>query len=418
VTAPRINLLLNNPFVTDSRSWKIAHSMAGAGWRVTVIARRGEGLPARDERDGVTVLRVDQPAPGWLPSPGLPGGETELRDAPSNRASRLVRETAGRGSQAVRFVVLARAWSAAVSREAPDADAWQAEGLVTLPLAVALARRRGGLAVYDSRDIGVDSSRFARLPGPWRRLLGWRERRWVRDCDALITVSEPYAEVLAHTLGRTVDAIVRNCPVRWTPPDPPIRILHEQLGLDPADRVILYLGQVAPGRGIEHLIEAIGLVERAVLVVAGFGPSYEACRRLAAVSPQADRIHFLPGVPPGEIPSLTAAADVAAVPIQPTTLNHRLTTPTKLFDALGAGTPVVATDLPGMAPVVRETGCGELFAPGSAADLARAIRAVVDASPERRAELRAACLRAARDRYNWEAQAQILIDLYRRLGLA
>jgi len=40
VTAPRINLLLNNPFVTDSRSWKIAHSMAGAGWQVTVIAIR------------------------------------------------------------------------------------------------------------------------------------------------------------------------------------------------------------------------------------------------------------------------------------------------------------------------------------------------------------------------------------------
>jgi glycosyltransferase involved in cell wall biosynthesis len=417
VTAPRINLLLNNPFVTDSRSWKIAHSMAGAGWQVTVIGRRGEGLPAREEREGVTVLRVDQPAPGWLPSPRLPGGEAELEGRAPGRLTRLARETGGRAIQALRFGVLARAWSAAVSRQAPDADAWQAEGLITLPLALALARRRGGLAVYDSRDIGVESSRFARLPGAWRRLLGWRERRWAHGCDAVITVSEPYAEVLAADLGRTVDAIVRNCPMRWTPPDPPPRILHEQLALDPSDRVVLYLGQVAPGRGVEELIEAIGLVDRAVLVVAGFGPSYEQCRAIAATAPHADRIHFLPGVPPGEIPSLTASADVAAVPIQPTTLNHRLTTPTKLFDAIGAGTPVVATDLPGMAPIVRETGCGELFEPESAADLGRAIRAILEAPPDRRRQLRDNCLRAADERYNWETQAEVLLDLYRGLGL-
>ena len=46
------------------------------------------------------------------------------------------------------------------------------------------------------------------------------------------------------------------------------------------------------------------------------------------------------------------------MPIQPTTLNHRLTTPNKLFEAMAAGVPVVASDLPGMATIVRETGCG------------------------------------------------------------
>jgi glycosyltransferase involved in cell wall biosynthesis len=417
VTVPRINVLINNPFVTDSRAWKLAHWLTRAGWRVTVLARAGEGLPSRDDDEGFEVIRIEQPAPRWLPSPGLPGSDGGRPDGPVHGPIRVVRETAGRGLQALRFGLLARSWATAVGRAAPDADIWQAEGLVTLPLALALGRRRGGRVVYDSRDISVESSRFARLPGPWRRLLAWRERRWARSADALVTVSEPYAAHLEAALGRPVDAIVRNCPPRWTPPDVPPRVLHEQLGLDPDDRVVLYLGQVAPGRGIEQLIAAIGLVERAVLVVAGFGPDYERCRTLAAGQPHADRIHFLPGVPPGEIPSLNAAADVAAVPIQPTTLNHRLTTPTKLFDAIGAGTPVVATDLPGMAPVIRATGCGVLCEPSSPVDLARAIRDVVDASPERRRQFRAACLRAADETYNWETQVDRLLELYRRLGV-
>src|SRR4029077_16246732 len=96
------------------------------------------------------------------------------------------------------------------------------------------------------------------------------------------------------------------------------------------------------------------------------------------------RIRCLAPVPPDELPRLTAAADVALMPIQPSTLNHRLTTPTRLFDALGAGLPVVASDLPGMAEIVRETGCGVLCDPTSPADIARAVREVLDAPDDRR----------------------------------
>ena len=98
----------------------------------------------------------------------------------------------------------------------------------------------------------------------------------------------------------------------------------------------------------------------AVLVLLGYGDLAEIEPRLrpprrptpAGVS------MLLPAVPPSELLDWVASADVVAMPIQPTTLNHRLTTPNKLFEAMAAGVPVVASDLPGMAPIVRETGCG------------------------------------------------------------
>ena len=93
------------------------------------------------------------------------------------------------------------------------------------------------------------------------------------------------------------------------------------------------------------------------------------------------------------------------MPIQPSTLNHRLTTPNKLFEAMAAGVPVVASDLPGMADIVRETGCGPAVRP----DRTRGDRGAIRVAP-RRARRRAVdvyagrALAAAHGRYNWEAQ--------------
>jgi hypothetical protein len=206
-----------------------------------------------------------------------------------------------------------------------------------------------------------------------------------------------------------------NCPVRWDPPDPRPRLLHEALGLEPDTRVVLYLGQVAAGRGVEELVEAIGLVDRTALVVAGMGTTYDAVRAAAEVGPNRDRVHFLPAVPAAEIPLVVASADVAAMPIQPTSPNNRMSTPTKLFDAIGAGTPVVASNLPAIASIVEASGCGVLCDPTDPADIARAIREIVDAPAERRAAYRDACLAAARGEWSWEHQVERLLRLYARL---
>ena len=120
-------------------------------------------------------------------------------------------------------------------------------------------------------------------------------------------------------------------------------------------------------------------------------------------------------MPPDELLDWVAAADVVAMPIQPSTLNHRLTTPNKLFEAMAVGVPVVASDLPGMSAIVRETGCGLLCDPTDPASIAGAIRAIVDATDAERAVYSKRALAAADAIYNWEVQAEVLLAEYGRL---
>ena len=83
---------------------------------------------------------------------------------------------------------------------------------------------------------------------------------------------------------------------------------------------------------------------------------------------------------------------------------------------MGAGVPVVASDLPGMAEIVRETGIGVLVDPTAPSAIAEGIRTILDATPERLADYRAACLAAARGPYAWERGVERLLALYRSLG--
>lgn len=419
---PRVALLLGNDAAHNSRSLRMAATLVEAGCAVVIVARRAPGLADHELRTGYEIVRIDAPRPRWLPAPGLPASESRVgvirrASVPVRRLGAIAREGPGRALQAIRYLVAARLWAGAIEDAIGPADAWQADGLVMLPVALHLRSRLGGRAIYDALEIHVQSGRFARLPGPWRTLLAGRERTWARAADGVVTVSRPYADVLLRRLG-VEPVIVMNCPpAPAAPAGAPPRRFHAMLGL-PADApVVLYHGYLFPNRGIERLFDAIAFLSRAHLVVMGFGAQFETYRSMAAGLPHADRVHVIPGVPPGELLGWVASADVAAMPIQGDTLNHRLTTPNKLFEAMAAGVPVVASDLPGMAPIVRETGAGLLCNPADPADIARAIGIILDATPQERAAYRDRALAAARETYNWQRQAVAYLGTYERLGL-
>jgi glycosyltransferase involved in cell wall biosynthesis len=463
----RLVLVLPTDARFDSRTYRIASTLAGRGHGVTVLARAGRNLPVDDEHPaGYRIVRVPVSAIDGLPLPafarrvvaaawrrrrpstnngGTPASDiggadatradvtgADVRDAAWVLGAGPTSAPAGPGPAGAAVLVVRRAIAGAVRMTAifltvrsqartlrrvdPGADLYHAMGYMGIPVALDLARRNtGARVIYDARDIYVDANNLARLPGPVRVLLGQFERGWARRADRVITVNRPYAEVMAARWHVPLPAIVLNCAYRRRPAGPAPRRFHERLGLAPSTRVVLYQGGWSPHRGIEQLLEAIVLVDDAVLVLLGYGVL---ARDLEVAVKRPDlevRVHLLPAVPPEELLDWVAAADVVAMPIQPSTLNHHLTTPNKLFEAMAAGVPVVASDLPGMSGIVRDTGCGLVCDPTDPGAIAEAIRAIIDAPEPERAGYSERALAAADSTYNWEAQAEVLLDEYFRL---
>ena len=150
-------------------------------------------------------------------------------------------------------------------------------------------------------------------------------------------------------------------------------------------------------------------------VFLGYGGLRAELDALAAGPAAPGRVHVISAVPPEELGAWVTSADVGVMAIQPSTINHRMSTPNKLFECLAVGVPVVASDFPEMRQIVCDGPLGPLgivVAPDDVPGLARAILSIVTADPAERAELRARCLRAAHERWNWETESAGLVRLY------
>jgi glycosyltransferase involved in cell wall biosynthesis len=183
---------------------------------------------------------------------------------------------------------------------------------------------------------------------------------------------------------------------------------------------VLYHGALGPYRGIEQLVDALsepGLT-MVHLVLLGFGDVGK-----LGVDPDdprtGGRVHVVNAVSPAELIEWVAGADVDAMPLQRSTLNHWLCTPNKLWESLAAGVPVVVRDFPVMRGIVLDDPAGALGGvcqPSDPASIADAIRRLIVLPAGERAALRERCRIAARERWNWETESARLVDLYATLG--
>jgi glycosyltransferase involved in cell wall biosynthesis len=431
----------------DSRSYRIARALLDRGHRVTMLARWKAGL-ALEEQDpaGYPIIRVPASTMDGLPFKGvrsLVGGAVRrlyvLRTRGRGRGSAVASAPAAPAPDegaaplptATRASLPRRAWLAAIRklaipltlrshvrnarRVAPVADLYHGMAYMGIPIAVDLGRRAHAAVVYDARDIYLEARNLARSSGLTRWLAARAERGWAARSGRVITVNDAYADVMAEWLRVTRPLVVMNCSYRYTPAEPRERRFHERFGLPPSERIVLYHGGLFPHRGVEELMDAVTKVDGTTLVLMGYGVLEPEFRERAARPPYAGRIQMMNAVPPAELLDWVACADVVGMPIQASTLNHRLTTPNKLFEAMAAGVPSVVSDLPGMAAIVRETGCGTLVDPENVDEIAAAIREIVGLSDADWQAWRRRCLDAAHNRYNWETQVGRLLDEYSRL---
>ena len=451
----KIGVLVYNDCHADARVLKTAATLqaAGADVRIVGVARARAGFPVGSQvlPSGVELERVPEfelvkalprtaalakrllgvgrgPVPGPVAAPAPEhtadeAGRTTTPEVPSAppapavqpvaparpASARLKAAAAGlwlKTYQVVSLVLYQRGARKALAAWGPDLV--HANDANTL----APASRLGVPVVYDSHELWTH--RNVKGPRPVAEVVErLSERRHARRAAGVVTVSPSIAEWLHRTYRLSSEPVlVRNIPSAPTaPPSPSTGRLRALAGLGPDDRVIAYGGRITTSRGIEETLSAMRELPADVhFVLLGYGePEYVGpLGDLAETLGVRDRVHFVGRVGPDEVAGALADADVSIVYVRPTCLSYRYSLPNKLFEAIHAGLPIAAADLPDTARVVEDFGVGRVFSSDSPQDLARVVLEVLEDPDAYRAASRAAV-----EHLTWEIESERLLALYR-----
>lgn len=238
-------------------------------------------------------------------------------------------------------------------------------------------------------------------------------RRALARVGAWIAVSRPAIDYHAGALGASAGdfrEIPNGVDVPRFAAAEPSRCLvdHVATGGGP---LMLFVGRLESRKGVEELIRAfIRLKARQPgvrLAVVGDGPLKPRCRELLPRR-LTDDVAFLGRLDSADLPAVYAAADLFVAPALGGESFGIV-----LVEAMAAGTPVVASAIPGYAAVVRDGVDGRLVPPGDVDALATAMEALVT-NPRLRRALAAEGRRRAAD-YDWGEVADRIRNVYASL---
>ena len=217
----------------------------------------------------------------------------------------------------------------------------------------------------------------------------------------LENVESRFPEVRTHHLSNGVDTSLFH---------PAVAPARRRLGLaGEGECVAVYAGLHGIAQGLDQVLEAaarLADLDRLRIVLVGDGPEKEELTARARGLGLAN-VRFLDPLPRAAMPELLASADVAIACLRQTLLGA---VPSKIYEAMGAGRPLVLVAEGEPAAIVRRTGAGLSVAPGDVDGLAAALRRLAESPGERR-EMGARGRRVAEEEFDRRRIADRFIDL-------
>ena len=260
---------------------------------------------------------------------------------------------------------------------------------------VLLGRALGRPVVVTAR--GSDLNVIAQYAVPQRWI------RWAaRHADGLVAVSSGLQRRLA-ALGIA--------PAR-------VRVLRNGVDLAffrPGDRdaarrslrftrsTLLAVGNLVGLKRHRLMVEALVGLPEADLVIVGEGPERAAIEALARERRIADRVRLLGHMPQDRLPEVYSAADLLVL------VSTSEGWPNVLLESMACGTPVLVSDVDGIADIVAAPEAGRILTETAPVRLALSISDFLAAPPDR------AATRAYAERFDWRSTTEGQIALFREI---
>ena len=374
----RVVMLLSNPFEPDVRVLKEARSLVAEGYEVTILCwDRLAQFAAEDEKDCIRIRRIQ------------------------------IRSSYGGGiHQLWNFLRFNLTLTLRLMRE--EMDVVHCHDLDTLPGGFLASRLRRKALVYDEHE----TEYFTRLPGVLRQLFRRLERFLARRADLILVTNLIQVRKIQSMVGKEKSPMeIKNCPPR--------SFFHAPVRQDKRKVTLGWIGYIQHGTGIDRLITlfdqlAEEYAELELLLVGKIHPTFqeELESHLHAVR-HFSRIRLVAAVPYDQVYPYYRQLDIAALFYEDMT-QYRLNTPTKLFEAMAHGIPVVATAIGDVEEIVQSHACGYIVGFGDEEQMRKRLEALI-VDPDLRMQLGHNGYHAAGQFYNWELMASRLAESYHQL---
>jgi len=278
-------------------------------------------------------------------------------------------------------------------------------------MGVGLALRAlGARVVFDvHEDIPRDISDKPWIPAFLRRpvsMVSVLVLRAVHRCfSAIVTATPAIARRFPHQ--RTV--VICNYP---NIDELPIAV---QGSFSNRARTAIYLGEMSELRCIEEMVAAMGspeLGEGIRLQLAGRFETEDLEQRIRSM-PQSSRVDYLGYCPRSQVPRVLGNARAGLLLFRPAA-NHEEAMPTKLFEYLGAGLPVIVSNTFEKSSIVQEHECGIVVDPFDITAIARAMTFLIE-NPAIAEQMGERGRQLITNRYQWTSEAKKLTTLYAQI---
>jgi glycosyltransferase involved in cell wall biosynthesis len=389
---------------SNPRLLKEADALQEAGYDVTAVAcDYTDALRSADDEIAANaswrVRRVPRPALGRY----------------TTKAAQQLAGILGRMKVALPMALAAEAYGGpartlrrAVARVA--ADLYIAHYVPSLPAAAAAARRHGGMLAFDAEDFhsgeGVggagDELRMAMV----RRIEGAA----LPSCAYVTAASPMIGRAYAEQYGISTPATILNVfPLGMAPPVGSAPATSEATAL----RAYWFSQTIGLDRGLQGFIRAMARTAASITLDIrgsnrwGHGDTLIALARELGL---ADKVRLLPLAPPQDMVFLASRYDLGLSLETEVSESRRLCLTNKIFTYLLAGVPVMMSDTPAQRDLAPALGTA-----ASVVSLAEpdSIAAALDrlAAPSNLVPAKQSALRLGRERYNWDREKGILLDL-------
>lgn len=343
---------------------KQCRTLAANGYDVTLVVADGKG----DARtDGVAIADVGR----------LPG-----------RLQRILKTTQ-------------RVFDRAM---ALDADIYHFHDPELIPAGLKL-KRHGKTVIFDSHEDVPRQLQGKPYLGPVSRrvlpaLFSAYERFACSRFDGIITATPFIRDSFLKINPVTVD--INNFPI--------IDEFAGPLSWTMKRNEVCYVGAISGIRGIRQLVEAGTMLQSgARLNLAGrfFDPAVEAQVRAHPGWQQVSDLGFLDRAGVRDVMARSVAGLVTLLPLP----NHVDSLPTKMFEYMSSGIPVIASDFPLWREIIEGNQCGICVDPLDPGAIAGAIDHLVT-NPDIAKSMGERGRKAVLEKYNWSIEAARLTDFY------